>query len=85
MVIREGDVYKLSDFEYDIAERNNTVYNEKTHIVTLFLSRKLDRWIDKITKGDDGFDFDTKDKVLTQNMLRCAERIKRIVKKEKLE
>lgn len=46
LVIREGDVYKLSDFECDIAERNNTVYNEKTHTVTLFLSRKLDRWID---------------------------------------
>ena len=46
LVIREGDVYKLSDFECDIAERNNTVYNEKTHIVTLFLSHKLDWWID---------------------------------------
>ena len=68
-----------------MGERKIRVYNEVVHIVTLFLSEKLDLWINEILRGTGDFDFDLQDKVLTENMMRCAERIKRMLLNEKLE
>jgi hypothetical protein len=81
------DVYRLSKFECDLEERKNVSYNEKVHIVTLFLSEKMDELIDGITKRtNNDFDFETEmDKVLTKNINRCADRIKRMIKHDKLE
>jgi len=52
------DVYKLSEFDYVLGERKNRDYDEKTHIVTLFLSEKLDKWIEDIKEGTKNFDLE---------------------------
>ena len=85
LVKRVGNVYKLFDYECDLKERSNTTYNFKTHVITLFLLEKLDGLIELATVGNGSFDFDQQDEILRENMWRCAERIKRMLKAEALE